>query len=96
MIHTCRTISQVHSQGPPAVWTTTDQVHRNMYGIDLGLGLLLPSRELRAFFKWQNVVGVFDLHAQDASECQKSSSEGYFSLVDFYAWAACNEQNTKE
>ena len=46
MIHTCQTISQ----GSPAVWATTDQVHGNMYGIDLGLGLLLPSRELQAFF----------------------------------------------
>ena len=86
MIHTCQTISQ----GSPAVWATTDQVHGNMYRIDLGLGLLLPSRELWAFFNGQNVVGVFDLHAQDASECQKSSSEGYLSLVYFYAWAACN------
>ena len=91
-IHTCQTISQ----GSPAVWATTDQVHGNMYGIDLGLGLLLPSLELQAFFNGQNVVGVFDLHAQDASECQKSLSEGYFSLADFYAWAACNGQNTKE
>ena len=66
-----------------------------MYGIDLGLGLLLPSQELQAFFNGQN-VGVIDLHAQDASECQKLLSEGYFSLADFYAWAACNGQNTKE
>ena len=92
MIHTCQTISQ----GSRAIWATTDQVHRNMYGIDQGLGLLLPSQELRAFFTGQNVVGVFDLHAQDASECQKLMSEGYFSLVDFYTWAACNGQNTKE
>ena len=92
MIHKCQTISQ----GSPAVWATTDQVHGNMYGIDLGLELLLPSLELRAFFNGQNVVGVFALRAQDASECQKSLSEGNFSLVDFYAWAACNGQNTKE
>ena len=71
MIHTCQTISQ----GSPAVWATTDQVHRNMYGIDLGLGLLLPSRELWAFFNGQNIVGVFDLHTRDATECQKSLSE---------------------
>ena len=30
----------------------------------------LPTRELRPFFNGQNVVSVFDLHAQDASECQ--------------------------
>ena len=81
MIHTCQTISH----GSPAVWATTDQVHGNMYGIDLGLGLLLPSWELRAFFNRQNAIGVFDLRTQDASECQKTLSEGYFSLVDFYA-----------
>ena len=92
MIHTCQTISQ----GSPAIWASTDQVHGNMYGIDLGLGLLLPSRELWAFFNGKNVISVFDLHAQDASECQKLLSEGYFSLVDFYAWAVCNGQNTKE
>ena len=62
MIQTCETISQ----GSPAVWATTDQVHGNMYGIDPGLGQLLPSRELWAFFNGQNVVGVFDLHTQDA------------------------------
>ena len=66
MIHTCQTISQ----GSPAVWATTDPVHGNMYGIDLGLGLLLPSRELCTFFNGQNIVGVFDFHTQDASECQ--------------------------
>ena len=49
-----------------------------------------------AFFNGQNIVGVFDLHAQDALECQKSLCEGYFPLADFYAWAACNRQNTKE
>ena len=92
MIHTCQTISQ----GSAAIWATIDQVYGNMYGIDLGLGLLLPSQELWAFFNGQNIVGVFDLHTQDASECQKSLCEGYFSLVDFYAWAACNGQNTKE
>ena len=45
-------------------------------------------------------VGVFDLHARDASECQKSLSEKWplrlLSLDDFYAWAACNGQNSKE
>ena len=35
----------------------------------------LPTRELQVFIKGQNVVGVFDLHARDASECQKSLSE---------------------
>ena len=89
MIHTCQTISQ----GSPAIWATTNQVHEK---IDLGLGLLLPSQELWAFFNGQNIVGVFDLHAKDALECQKFLSEGYFSLVDFYAWAACNRQNTME
>ena len=92
MIHKSETISQ----GSPAVWATTNQVHGKMYGIDLGLGLVLPSRELQAFFNGQNVVSVFDLHAQDTLECQKLLSEGYFSLVDFYAWAVCNGQNTKK
>ena len=68
MIHTCQTTSQ----GSPAKWTTTDQVHGNMYKIDLGLGILQPSRKLRAFFNRQNVIGVFDLHVQDALQCQKS------------------------
>ena len=92
MIHTCQTISQ----SSPATWATTNQVHGNMYEIDLSLGLLLSSQELWAFFNGQNVVVVFDLHAQDALECQKLLSEGYFSLVDFYARAACNRQNTME
>ena len=37
---------------------------------------------------------------RDVSECQKSLSgkclEGYFSLNDFYAWAACNGQHSNE
>ena len=92
MIHTC----QIISHGSPAEWATTDQGHGNMYGIDLSLGLLLPSWELWAFFNGQHIIGVIDLHTQDASECQKSFSEGYISLVDFYAWAVCNGQKTKE
>ena len=36
---------------------------------------IITITELRAFFNGSNVVGVFDLHARDASECQKSLSE---------------------
>ena len=42
------------------------------------------SRELRAFFNGLNDVGVFDLHAGEASECQKSLSEKCLKFA-FYA-----------
>ena len=36
---------------------------------------IITIMELRAFFNGYNNVGLFDLHAWGASECQKSLSE---------------------
>ena len=38
----------------------------------------------------------FEFCPLQASHARKSLSQGYFSFNYFYAWAACNGQNSKE
>ena len=42
------------------------------------------------------VLGQIHLNGHFLNRFANESSKGYFSLNDFYAWAACKGQNSKE